>query len=246
MIEIVNEIAVRAGREILKVYNDPSFFLSTKIERKSDHSPVTVADKKSNDIIACQLKHHFPEIPILSEEEKFIDYECRKDWKKFWLIDPLDGTKEFIKRNDEFTINIALIENGIPVLGVIYAPVYNSLYYCYDDLAFKKEGDIVKRLVVRNRKDKLIAVRSRSHSIDKEDITLKMYDVCEFMDIGSSLKFCMIAEGKADIYVREHPTMEWDTAAGHAIVLAAGGRVQGLNYNKPSLMNGSFQCFGFH
>ncbi|MCK5470356.1 MAG: 3'(2'),5'-bisphosphate nucleotidase CysQ, partial [Cyclobacteriaceae bacterium] len=221
-IEILNKIAIEAGNEILNIYNDKS--LSKEVEHKSDNSPLTLADKASNELIVKGLKDNFPEIPILSEEEKSIEYSERKNWNKFWLVDPLDGTKEFIKRNGEFTVNIALIENGFPTFGIIYAPILEKLYI--GDLSGKKAFMIDEDhqkipLKVNNSLKNRIAVGSRSHSSEEEANLLNRYDVVETISVGSSLKFCMIAEGKADIYYRHGPTMEWDTGAGQAIVEAA-------------------------
>ncbi len=252
MVDNIEDIAIAAGKQILTIYNDEK--LSTQVEHKSDDSPLTLADKASNEVIVARLKKHYPEIPILSEEGKSIDYKDRKDWKKFWLVDPLDGTKEFIKRNGEFTVNIALIENGYPVLGVIYAPVLNKLYVG-DSLNNKAyvidEKSIKNPLKVNNKKTGRIAVGSRSHSSEEEVALLKSYDVVETISIGSSLKFCMVAEGKADMYYRHGPTMEWDTGAGQAIVEASGGKVthkksgERFRYNRENLLNESFLVLGF-
>ena len=251
-IEILNKIAIEAGNEILNIYNDKS--LSKEVEHKSDNSPLTLADKASNKLIVKALKEYFPEIPILSEEEKSIEYKERKNWTKFWLVDPLDGTKEFIKRNGEFTVNIALIENDFPTFGIIYAPVLYKLYIgdvSGKDAFMIDEDHQEIQLKVNNRLKNRIAVGSRSHSSEEEANLLNRYDVVETISVGSSLKFCMIAEGKADIYYRHGPTMEWDTGAGQAIVEAAGGKVENMetknrfNYNKENLLNGSFLVLGF-
>lgn len=248
----ISNIAILAGKEILKIYQDESKF--SVVDYKSDDSPLTLADKASNDIIVDELQRLFPDIPILSEEGRSIDYHERSQWNKFWLVDPLDGTKEFIKRNGEFTVNIALIENGYPVLGVIYAPVLFTLYI--GDLENNYSIKIVNDgneidLKVNKRTAKRIAVGSRSHSSEEEQELLKKFDVVDTTSIGSSLKFCMVAEGKADIYYRHGPTMEWDTGAGQAIVEAAGGSVTSMElqdrfkYNKENLLNGSFLVKGF-
>lgn len=250
--DILKSIAIEAGKEILKIYHDES--LSKEVEHKSDNSPLTLADKASNKLIVKALKEKFPDIPILSEEEKSIDYEERKNWNRFWLVDPLDGTKEFIKRNGEFTVNIALIENGFPTIGIIYAPVLDSLYV--GDVLNKKAYKIDSEgretpLKVNKKLSSRIAVGSRSHSSEEEIELLKQYDVVETISVGSSLKFCMVAEGKADIYYRHGPTMEWDTGAGQAIVEAAGGIVnrfsdqKRFSYNKENLLNESFLVLGF-
>ncbi len=360
--------ALKAGEEILKIYQTDDF----NVEMKSDNSPLTKADKASHKIISGILnnqpiiqslnQNRHPEekeiakrlddssigkFPILSEEGKNIPYEERKNWKQYWLIDPLDGTKEFIKRNGEFTVNIALIENNQPVMGVIYAPEYESkindnskkekdqsvipdpdpesqpiqiqnengnlnslirqfaqfenfagtLYFAAKGLgAFKANYNnekisikklsitqssnhpttqLVRRSVsgggssnhpttqssnqpithtVGNRREadlernnnaisklsKLIAVGSRSHSSEEEKTKLKELGVTETISVGSSLKFCMVAEGKAQVYYRHGPTMEWDVAAGYAIAKEAGAKITGLQFNKENLLNSSF------
>lgn len=251
-IELLKKVAVAAGAEILKIYYDKS--LSQQIDYKSDNSPLTLADKASNDVIVKFLKENYPDIPIISEEEKHIEYSERKNWDKFWLVDPLDGTKEFIKRNGEFTVNIALIENGFPIFGIIYAPILRKLYI--GDVINKKAfliDDVQEEiaLVVNQKSENRVAVGSRSHSSAEETELLNRYNVVETISVGSSLKFCMLAEGKADIYYRHGPTMEWDTGAGQAIVEAAGGKVEKIEtknrfkYNKESLLNGSFLVLGF-
>jgi 3'(2'), 5'-bisphosphate nucleotidase len=251
-IELLKEIAVEAGNEILKIYHDER--LSKEIENKSDNSPLTLADKASNKVIVSSLSKSFPEIPILSEEEKHVDFAERANWKKFWLVDPLDGTKEFIKRNGEFTVNIALIDKGYPVLGIIYAPVFDTIYVgdVLEKIAYKIDREGVQtELKVNYKSEKRIAVGSRSHSSQEEADLLKTYDVVDTISVGSSLKFCMVAEGKADIYYRHGPTMEWDTGAGQAIIEASGGTVTNMqtqerfNYNKENLLNGSLLVKGF-
>ncbi|MEM8967921.1 MAG: 3'(2'),5'-bisphosphate nucleotidase CysQ [Bacteroidota bacterium] len=247
------DIAIAAGEKILEIYHDSDF--SQVVNFKDDDSPLTLADKASHEIIVAGLKEFFPDIPIISEEGKDIAYEERKDWNPFWLVDPLDGTKEFIKRNGQFTVNIALVHNHRPVVGVIYTPVTEELYYAsqegyasdVDAGTFKREslGEPYS-LSVRHQAENRVAVRSSSHASEEEEAILNEYGVTESMARGSSLKFCMVAEGKADIYYRHGPTMEWDTAAGQAVVEGAGGKVlQGtgpelFTYNKESLRNGSF------
>lgn len=245
----INAIAIKAGEKIMEIYNSHEFLPG--IDYKADNSPLTIADKEAHQVIASQLSQYYPEIPVLSEEGKHIEYSVRKDWDLFWLVDPLDGTKEFIKRNGEFTVNIALIKNGKTITGVIYAPVFKTIYYAtQEDGAYKQVlGEEATPLKVNNKHQNLIAVRSRSHGDPAEDELLGKYSVTDQVAIGSSLKFCLIAEGKADIYYRHGPTMEWDTAAGQAILEIAGGSVTSLDgkttpYNKPSLLNGSFLCRG--
>jgi 3'(2'), 5'-bisphosphate nucleotidase len=246
--DIKNILAIAriAGEEILKIYNDENLF--NVVDFKADDSPLTLADRKSHEVIVQNLEDIFPHIPLLSEEGKDIPFEIRKYWSEFWLVDPLDGTKEFIKRNGEFTVNIALIEEGYPVLGVIYAPVLNTYYF-----ALKGKGTykIFKgrefRLELSERKMKnLVAVRSRSHASPEEEEIFEKYHVTKFTSVGSSLKFCMVAEGTADLYYRHGPTMEWDTGAGQAIIENAGFQMTNLktgnrfSYNKESLLNPGF------
>lgn len=244
-INIINNLAIEAGKAILDVYWSDDF----EIELKDDDSPLTKADKISNKIITAGLRSKFPNIPIISEEEKSIAYEVRKNWNRFFLVDPLDGTKEFIKRNGEFTVNIALIENRFPVLGVIYAPVLETLYYGIESKGAFRIKD-KKKIQLRTNgffDDGIIAVQSRSHSGEEEEKFLNSYNVINSTEKGSSLKFCIIAEAEADIYYRAGPTMEWDTAAGQAILEAAGGYVmkgtKRFVYNKLSLRNPGFCCY---
>ncbi len=244
------KIAKQAGEKILDIYHDKE--LSKIVDHKADDSPLTLADKASNKIIIAGLESLNTSYPILSEEETHASYEERKNWTTFWLVDPLDGTKEFINRNGEFTVNIALIENGKPVLGVIYVPVTDVMYWGTTDGAFIKRGDAqIEELRVNNSTKARIAVRSKSHAVAEEETVLEKYDVTDSISVGSSLKFCMVAEGKADVYYRHGPTMEWDIGAGQAILEAAGGKVfietsdKPFVYNKENLLNGSFICLGF-
>ena len=254
----VLQTAVRAGHEIKKIYNTSDF----KIEYKKDKSPLSTADLSSNRIINAALKDSG--IPILSEENLIADYAERKTWDTFWLVDPLDGTKEFINRRDEFTVNIALISDSVPLFGVIYAPVLNNLYFGGEDIgSFRlqtdaemmlREDDLKKAipLPVDHPKDPLLikVVASRSHLSEetKEYINSLKTDntQIEFLSRGSSLKLCMVAEGSADIYPRLGPTMEWDIAAGHAILKYAGKNLidfytkKELTYNKENLLNPYF------
>lgn len=251
-INTIKNIALEAGNIIMDVYRNENF--SDDIDYKADNSPLTIADERSHHYISDQLKNIYPEIPLISEEGKDIHYEKRKNWQHFWLVDPLDGTKEFIKRNGQFTVNIAFVSDGKPLLGVIYAPDRNELFYAKQgEGAFKQNNNgEVQKLVVNKQSKALVGVRSRSHGAPEEEIIFSKYGVAEFASMGSSLKFCMVAEGKADVYYRHHPTMEWDTAAGQAIVEEAGGHVykgmeesEPFTYNKESLRNGSFLCLGW-
>ena len=246
-IEELLSIAREAGKVVLDVYDDEKKF--EEIKFKPDHSPLTLADQASNDLIVNRLKLLTPNIPILSEEGRDITYEERKNWEYFWCVDPLDGTKEFINRNGEFTINIALIKNGIPVLGIIYVPVTNIMYYANQETGgWKINSDGVKSSIkVDKNSIDWVSVGSRSHASDVEKEVLARYPIVKSVAIGSSLKFCLVAEGLAHIYFRHGPTMEWDTAAGQAILTLSGGQMTTLSgepflYNKPSLLNGSFIC----
>ena len=239
LLEIVN-ISVDAGEVILNYYNE-----NVDVIYKDDESPLTKADLASHKIITDSIKKITPDIPILSEEE-FIDWKIRKKWKKYWLIDPLDGTKEFIKKNDEFTVNIALIENNRPILGVIYTPALNELFYSiknfgsYKILTKKKLNTLkeAKRISINKKKsNKIKIVASRSHSNPILDKWVnKNFNEFDILQKGSSLKFCLIAEGSADIYPRFGPTSEWDIAAGHIILEEAGGKLKSID-NKEILYN---------
>ncbi|WP_457786667.1 3'(2'),5'-bisphosphate nucleotidase CysQ [Geobacillus sp. Geo 8.1] len=249
------KISLDAGKEILQVYEN-----DFNVESKEDDSPLTLADKKSHETIVKGLSSLYPNIPVLSEEGKSIPYETRKEWNYFWLVDPLDGTKEFIKKNGEFTVNIALIEAGKPVVGVIYAPVLDTAYFAKKSVGSFKlanastveiqdDVELVNasvRLPLETKKEKISVVASRSHlSPETEEYIHKIkekYGEVDITSAGSSLKFCLVAEGKADVYPRFAPTMEWDTAAGQAIVEQAGGIVvkidrEPLAYNKENLLN---------
>ncbi len=242
------EIAVRAGEAILKIYET-----DFSVYEKSDLSPLTEADLAAHNVITNSLLELTPEIPILSEESANIPYSLRQTWERYWLIDPLDGTKEFVKRNGEFTVNIALIENGRPILGVIYVPVSKITYYgSRDNGAFKKLPDSTAESisVARKHGSPIRVAGSRSHGGESLKRYLENLGEYEIISMGSSLKSCLVAEGKADIYPRLGPTSEWDTGAAQAIVEAAGGRItdttmQTLSYNKKeSLLNPDFFVFG--
>ncbi len=248
-IQKINFIAKKAGDEIMKIYQQ-----DFEVDYKKDNSPLTKADIKSNEIITESLEDLYPEIPILSEENNEVPYNIRKNWEYFWLIDPLDGTKEFVKKNGEFTVNIALIYKNMPVLGVIYASVLKILYYAQKDQgAFKQEKNKKPQrlpLCKHTNKDILKVIVSKSHfnqeTKDFVDNLKNQHKKIEFINVGSSLKFCLIAEGKADIYPRLASTMEWDTAAGQSIVEQTGGKViefktqKSLKYNKQNHLNPYF------
>ena len=237
-----------AGDAILKIY-DTEF----EVERKQDDSPLTAADLAAHRLIVSNLERLTPRIPVLSEESAKIPYETRKGWSRYWLIDPLDGTREFVKRNGEFTVNIALIDDHRPVFGAVYAPVLKTLYYGIPgEGASMQQGEAPAqtiRVAARRRQPTLVA-GSRSHAGDSLLRFLDRLGEHQLVSMGSSLKLCLVAEGKADIYPRLGPTSEWDTAAAQAVVEAAGGRVttldlQPLRYNtKDSLLNPHFLVFG--
>ena len=253
ILELLN-IAIDAGKEILNIYNDEII-----VNSKEDKSPITQADINSNDIIVNRLKKLESNIPILTEES-VVEWKNRKDWIKYWLIDPLDGTKEFINRNGEFTVNISLIENNYPIFGIIYSPVKSLLYYalknngCYklktnSNLSTLKNFNKIN--IHKEKKTTTKIIGSRSHS-SKEFLNWveKKFSNFELITIGSSLKFCILAEGKADIYPRFGPTSEWDIAAGHIILEEAGGKLKTIDnkdilYNtKDDILNPHFIAYG--
>jgi 3'(2'), 5'-bisphosphate nucleotidase len=251
--------AYEAGLVIMEVYQN-----EFDVEYKSDNSPLTLADKRAHDLISSRLFIHG--IPILSEEGKEIPYSVRKEWTSLWMVDPLDGTKEFINRNGDFTVNIALIENNHPIAGVIYAPVPDLLYYALPGYgAFRISGALFKQIETGNlgsilsksdllpdktNPDQYLIVASRSHqnaeTAEYINSIMQTKKDAGFLARGSSLKFCAVAEGSANIYPRMGPTMEWDTAAGHAIAVQAGCKVtdpstmKPLIYNKENLLNSFF------
>ncbi|GAB4489477.1 MAG: 3'(2'),5'-bisphosphate nucleotidase CysQ [Thermodesulfovibrionales bacterium] len=255
-----------AAAEILKVYG--SEFL---VEKKEDDSPLTCADRNAHRVINAVLSSCAERLPVLSEEGQDIAYETRCLWRRFWLVDPLDGTKEFVKRNGEFTVNIALIEDFRPTLGVIAVPVRDLLYFGVKDLGAFRLGsasrlpstilpnDILAAaeklpLPGTSRHNEVVVAGSRSHGADRfNEFVARLearHGAVRLMTAGSALKFCLVAEGSADLYPRFGPTMEWDTAAGQAIVEEAGGRVirddtgERLRYNKQDLRNPHFLVLG--
>lgn len=247
VLSLALKAAQAASKEILEVYNSGNF----QTEAKGDSSPLTLADKNAHRAIVEILTSS--NLPILSEEGSDIPYEVRKHWKTFWLVDPLDGTKEFIKRNGEFTVNIALIENQIPVLGVVTVPVTGDEYYAVKGMgAFFKVGEKITQLPKRTPIDLkqagLRVVASRSHMNEETQQFIDQLQKPELVSSGSSLKFMLLASGKADVYPRFAPTMEWDTAAAHAIVNEIGLKVLKqttnveLAYNKENLLNPDFLC----
>ena len=242
-LNIAKEAAKKAGEKILQIYGN-----EFSVSYKEDKSPLTIADQKSNDIIESYLLK--TKIPILSEEGKLTEYKDRKNWKLLWIVDPLDGTKEFVKRNGEFTVNIALVKNGEPILGVIFVPVKGWLYYGSSNGSFREINEKKVKLPLINKSTNYKVVGSRSHQSPetKEYINhlRKRKKNIEIVSMGSSLKICLIAEGSADVYPRFAPTMEWDTAAGHAIAKYAGKKLIDLEskiemiYNRPILTNNWF------
>lgn len=252
-IENIIEIAKRAGAKILEIYNTNTD--SWDVQVKSDNSPLTIADQESNKIICDKLVELHPDIPIVSEENKEILYDERKDFEYFWLIDPLDGTKEFIKRNGEFTVNIALVNKNRVVLGVVYVPALNILYWAKKgDGSFKidMDGQSSQLIAKEFTKDDegLIFVSSRSHINEETKSFIDQYKNPQNTSMGSSLKLVLVAEGKAHIYPRIGPTMEWDTGAAQIIVEEAGGKVVNYHtneiftYNKENLLNDYFVVYG--
>ncbi|PKR77800.1 3'(2'),5'-bisphosphate nucleotidase [Halalkalibacillus sediminis] len=258
-LEKLFHVVLKAGQEIMGIYQK-----DFNVEYKEDDSPLTEADQKAHQVIESELKQHYPSIPILSEEGASVPFSERKEWSQFWLVDPLDGTKEFIKKNGEFTVNIALIEEGYPSIGFIYAPALDTAYFgVVGRASFKLEQaskhnvlselDLIEKstkLPSVQNKDEVFVVASRSHmSKETEDFVNQLkeeHPSVNTISSGSSLKFCLVAEGKADFYPRYAPTMEWDTGAGQAIAEAAGKEVvryedgERFYYNRENLTNGWF------
>lgn len=241
----VVQIAHRAGAAIMAVYQNGE----TGETAKADNSPLTLADLAAHRIIVEELAGLTPDIPILSEEAADIAYPVRSQWKRYWLVDPLDGTREFIKRNGEFTVNIALMESGEPVLGVVYVPVQDKCYYGARGAgALVQRGNVPAQPITakpRRAGEPIRIVASRSHRDARTEALLERLGEHQTISMGSSLKLCLVAEGAAHLYPRLGPTMEWDTAAAHAVVNAAGGIVcdlagKELRYNKIDLHNPEF------
>jgi len=244
----VVSLAQEAGRAILKVYAE----VDPAVEYKRDNSPLTQADLASHRVIVEGLEKIAPQWPVLSEESREISFSERRQWHYFWLVDPLDGTKEFLKRNGEFTVNIALMKESVPILGVVYAPAIDKLYFAARGAgAHKEERGIVSPIRTATAgKETIRVVMSRSHSSGEENLERFTGGArCEFVSMGSSLKFCLVAEGAADVYPRTGPTMEWDTAAAQCVVEQAGGFMSDIDgrpmqYNKPNLLNPGFVVKG--
>ncbi len=239
-IKKIQAIAKEAGDAIMAIYSQ-----DFDVAYKEDTSPLTKADLKANEIICRELTTHYPHIPIMSEENKQIAYEQRKAWAYYWCIDPIDGTKEFIKKNGEFTVNIALIKNDTPILGVVYAPAIDEMYHAKQGEGAYLNGKRLPLSHNSNPKAHLKVVASKSHLSPETQAFIDALDTqrIEQVSKGSSLKLCMVASGEADIYPRLAPTMEWDTAAADAIVREAGkmtyryGTEKPIVYNKEDLLN---------
>lgn len=259
LMNIVRRIAVGAGNITLEYFEDPE---AQDVDSKNDGSPVTIADKKAEDYISRGLKEVLPEVLMVGEETyQDTDLSSLSQEEYFWLVDPLDGTKEFISGSGEYTVNIALIHRGSPVMGVVYAPVTGTLYAGFieedghrEALIWREDDDKEKPIYVRQPPARgLIVISSKSHGSASElDKFLEDFKIDKTMKKGSSLKICMIAAGKADLYPRHGPTCEWDTAAGHAVLLAAGGDItdfQGLSLKygtaNPKFLNPYFVAAGF-
>ena len=247
----VAKIAKKAGEKILEIYNEADDF---QIQKKDDNSPLTKADRAANKIICDGLEKLSIQFPIISEENKTVEYEVRKDYEHYWLVDPLDGTKEFIKRNGEFTVNIALVNAQRSVMGVVYAPVLDEMYYAVkgEGAFLEKDGNITKLAAASftQQDEKLGVVCSRSHLNDATQNFVDQLNQPELVATGSSLKFLILAIGKAHLYPRLAPTMEWDTGAAQIVLEEAGGKVvqadnnEPLMYNKENLLNPYFIAYG--
>ena len=251
-LHVAIQAAIEGGKQILDVYSQ-----DFSVYTKEDNSPLTEADRRAHEVIKDLLLP--TNLPLLSEEGKMIPYDERKGWSEFWLVDPLDGTKEFIKKNGEFTVNIALIKNGTPVLGVVYVPVTGLLYFGHSAGSYsiavnngnKSDVEALEKnalqMPLQTATDVYTVVASRSHNTPETeefiDVKRKKHGDVNMISAGSSLKLCLVAEGKAQVYPRLAPTMEWDTAAGHAVAKFAGCEVYNfktnteLEYNKENLLN---------
>ncbi len=247
LLSSIELLAQQAGAAIMAIYQADDFASAAAVQQKADTSPLTAADLAAQRIISNGLAELTPQWPQLSEEAALTPWQQRQQWQRYWLIDPLDGSKEFIQRNGEFTVNIALIDQGVPVLGVVYAPALDKLYSA-DVLAQQAwcNGQLIRTQPPLCANNPLRVLVSRSHRSAADSITEDSATEHRLIPMGSSLKFCLIAEGNADIYRRLGPTSEWDTAAGHAVLIAAGGSVctldgQPLRYNqKQQLLNPHF------
>lgn len=247
-IDALKDIALRAGEAVMAVYES-----EFAVEHKEDRSPLTEADRRSNEVILAGLREKWPDIPVISEEARALPWEERRGWEWFWLVDPLDGTKEFIKRNGEFTVNIALVHQGVPVAGVVGQPVTGKLYWAvagqgaWRQAPSSPEPERLEGGRGYRDLDEVSVVGSRSHQSPEVEAFVKELEqagkTVSFRSSGSSLKLCLVAEGSADVYPRLGPTMEWDTGAADAIAREAGRQVldwetrEPLRYNKENLLN---------
>lgn len=249
LLEQARRIAVEAGAKILEIYETANL----GVTQKEDRTPLTLADLAAHRHISEGLRECCANLPVLSEESGDIPFEVRAAWKTYWLVDPLDGTREFIKRNGEFTVNIALIDDHEPVLGVVYAPVPGITWYAARGHgAFRQEGsgEPVRISVQTPVRKKPVITVSRSHAADRTQVFLDRLGPHETLVTGSAIKSCYVAEGRADLYPRFGPTSEWDTGAAHCVVTEAGGQVTGLDFQPlrynlhPTLLNPEFLVFG--
>jgi 3'(2'), 5'-bisphosphate nucleotidase len=243
----VTALAREAGRAILEVYAS-----SFSVQEKADSSPLTEADLRSEKLILAGLRRIAPEIPVLSEETGQSAWAVRRNWSRLWVVDPLDGTKEFVRRNGEFTVNIALVDNHRPVLGIVHAPALERDYFACEGIgAFRSDAQAAGRPIRVSRRGSgaVRVVGSRSHRGSSLDGFLSRVGAHELVEVGSSLKLCLVAEGSADVYPRLGPTCEWDTAAGQCVLEQAGGQVlkldgEPLEYNREDTLNPNFVGFG--
>ncbi len=242
IVEVIRALALKAGDKIMEIYQRDDF----EVKTKSDDSPVTEADEAADALISAGLRAAFPDIALVTEEQSDSHSVVAE---RFFIVDPLDGTKEFVHRRGDFTVNIALIENGVPILGVVFAPAKKRLFYTDQTgqtLEEKPDGSLTPLRVSTPDNEALIVVASKSHRDAATDAYINKYKVADSAAAGSSLKFCLVAAGEADIYPRLGRTMEWDTAAGHAVLLGAGGQVlrfedhTPLKYGKPIYENPFF------
>lgn len=245
--DAVTALAQTAGQAILNIYQSDDAW----VKHKDDGSPLTAADMAAHKLIVAGLAEITPDVPVLSEEDGGTPFDERKHWTRYWLVDPLDGTKEFVGKTDEFTVNIALIENGVPVMGVVVAPVFGLTYSAVDGKAWRQKDGEKKPISVRKPATPLVVVASRRHKTGRvaafTEVLQAKAGETERLDVGSSLKMCKVAEGSADIYPRLGPTSEWDTGAADAVLRAAGGMLcrkdlQPLAYNKEDILNPDFMA----